>query len=89
MVLTKQEYVSAINDSYPSQKISLITLVETIINKFGKDNSMKEDELDDILSLILSELKDLAFAVSNHPVFSQNFNFHFDTSLGKGFVTKK
>lgn len=89
MVLTKQEYVDAINDSYPSQKISLTTLVETIINKFGKDNSMKEDEVDNILYIILGELKDLAISVNSDSVFSQYLKFHYNTSLGEGFVTNK
>ena len=89
MVLTKQEYIESIKDSFPNEKISLITLVETIINNFGKDNSMKEDEVDKILYIILGELKDLAISVSSDSVFSQYFNFHFDTSLGEGFVTNK
>ena len=89
MVLTKKEYVDAINDSYPSQKISLTTLVETIINKFGKDYSMKEDEVDKILYIILGELKDLAISVNSDSVFSQYLKFHYNTSLGVGFITKK
>jgi len=88
MVLTKKEYVDAINDSYPSQKISLTTLVETIINKFGKDNSMREDEVDNILYIILGELKDLAISVNSDSVFSQYLKFHYNTSLGEGFITK-
>ena len=88
MVLTKKEYVDAINDSYPSQKISLTTLVETIISKFGKDNSMKEDKVDNILYIILGELKDLAISVNSDSVFSQYLKFHYNTSLGEGFITK-
>ena len=50
---------------------------------------MKEDEVDKILYIILGELKDLAISVSSDSVFSQYFNFHFDTSLGEGFITNK
>lgn len=89
MVLTKKEYIESIKDSYPNEKISLTTLVETIINKFGKDNFMKEDEVDNILYIILGELKDLAISVNSDSVFSQYLKFHYNTSLGVGFITKK
>lgn len=89
MVLTKEEYIDSIKDSYPNEKIPLSMLVETIINKYGKDNSMKEDELDKILYIILGELKDLAISVSSDSVFSQYLKFHYNTSLGEGFITKK
>ena len=89
MVLTKQEYIDSIKDSYPNEKISLSILIETIIKNFGKDYYMKEDEVDKILYIILGELKDLAISVSTDSVFSQYLKFHYNTSLGVGFITKK
>ena len=50
---------------------------------------MKEDEVDKILYIILGELKDLAISVSSDSVFSQYLKFHYNTSLGFGFITKK
>ena len=89
MVLTREEYVSIIREKYPDQKITLLTLVETIISKYGKDNSMTETMLDNILNIILGEGKDIALAVNNDPMFSEKLSFHFDTQLGEGFITTK
>ena len=89
MVLTREEYVSIIREKYPDQKITLLTLVETIISKYGKDNSMTETMLDNILNILLGEGKDMAFAVHNEPTFSRKLKFHFDTQLGQGFFTTK
>ena len=88
MSLTKQDYVSAIRSCYPGQKISLTTLIETIISKYGNDSSMTETMLDNILNILLGEGKDLAFEV-HKPTFSKKLKFHFDTQLGQGFFTTK
>ena len=45
MSLSKAEYISCIKEKYPSNKISMITLIETIVESFGDDNTMKSDEL--------------------------------------------
>ena len=89
MSLTKQDYVSTIRSCYPGQKISLTTLIQTIISKYGNDDSMTETMLDNILNILLGEGKDLAFAVYNEPCFSKVLDFHFDTQLGQGFFTNK
>ena len=85
----KQDYVSTIREYYPEQKITLTTLIETIISKYGKDNSMTETMLDNILNILLGEGKDIAFAINNDSIFSSKLNFHFDTQLGEGFITTK
>ena len=85
----KQDYVSTIREYYPEQKITLTTLIETIISKYGKDNSMTETMLDNILNILLGEGKDMAFVVHNEPTFSRKLKFHFDTQLGQGFFTTK
>ena len=89
MSVSRQDYVSTICECYPRQKISLTTLIETIISKYGKDNSMTETMLDNILNILLGEGKDMAFAVHNEPTFSKKLKFHFDTQLGQGFFTTK
>ena len=89
MSVSKQDYVSTIRSCYPGQKISLTTLIETIISKYGNDNSMTEIMLDNILNILLGEGKDMAFAVHNEPTFSKKLKFHFDTQLGQGFFTTK
>tara|TARA_A100001015_G_scaffold315950_1_gene429035 strand:- start:560 stop:829 length:270 start_codon:yes stop_codon:yes gene_type:complete len=89
MSVSRQDYVSTIRGCYPGQKISLTTLIETIISKYGKDNSMTETMLDNILNILLGEGKDMAFAVHNEPTFSRKLKFHFDTQLGQGFFTTK
>ena len=89
MVLTREEYVSIIREKYPDQKITLLTLVETIISKYGKDNSMTETMLDNILNILLGEGKDMAFAINNYPTLSKKLKFHFDTRLGEGIITTK
>ena len=89
MSLTKQDYVSIIRSCYPGQKISLTTLIQTIISKYGNDDSMTETMLDNILNILLGEGKDMAFAVHNEPTFSRKLKFHFDTQLGQGFFTTK
>ena len=85
----KQDYVATIHGCYPGQKISLTTLIETIISKYGKDNSMTETMLDNILNILLGEGKDMAFAINNDSIFSSKLKFHFDTQLGEGFITTK
>ena len=89
MSLTKQDYVSTIRSCYPGQKISLTTLIQTIISKYGNDDSMTETMLDNILNILLVEGKDIALAVNNDPMFSEKLSFHFDTQLGEGFITTK
>ena len=89
MSLTKQDYVSTIRSCYPGQKISLTTLIETIISKYGKDNFMTEQMLDNILDILLGEGKDMAFAINNDPCFSSKLKFHFDTLIGEGIITTK
>ena len=89
MPVSRQDYVATIHGCYPGQKISLTTLIETIISKYGKDNSMTETMLDNILNILLGEGKDLAFAVHNDPVISRKLNFRFDTLIGQGFFTTK
>ena len=89
MSVSRQDYVSTIRGCYPGQKISLTTLIETIISKYGNDNSMTETMLDNILNILLGEGKDMAFAVHNEPTFSRKLKFHFDTQLGQGFFTTK
>ena len=89
MSVSRQDYVSTIHGCYPGQKISLTTLIETIISKYGNDNSMTETMLDNILNILLGEGKDMAFAVHNEPTFSKKLKFHFDTQLGQGFFTTK
>ena len=89
MTLTKQDYVSTIQSCYPGQKITMTTLVVTIISKYGTDNYMTETMLDNILNIILGEGKDIALAVNNDPMFSEKLSFHFDTQLGEGFITTK
>ena len=89
MSLTKQDYVSAIRSCYPGQKISLTTLIETIISKYGNDSSMTETMLDNILNILLGEGKDIAFAINNDSIFSSKLKFHFDTQLGQGIITTK
>ena len=89
MSLTKQDYVSTIRSCYPEQKISLTTLVETIISKYGNDSSMTETMLDNILNILLGEGKDIAFAINNDSIFSSKLKFHFDTQLGQGIITTK
>tara|TARA_Y100000389_G_scaffold138376_1_gene136107 strand:+ start:7443 stop:7685 length:243 start_codon:yes stop_codon:yes gene_type:complete len=75
MSVSRQDYVSTIRGCYPGQKISLTTLIETIISNYGNDNSMTETMLDNILNILLCEGKDMAFAVHNEPTFSRNLNF--------------
>ena len=89
MPVSKQDYVSTIRSCYPGQKISLTTLIETIISKYGKDNFMTEQMLDNILNILLGEGKDIAFAINNDPIFSSKLKFHFDTQLGQGIITTK
>ena len=89
MSLTKQDYVSTIRSCYPGQKISLTTLIETIISKYGNDSSMTEKTLDNILNILLGEGKDIAFAINNDSCFSRKLKFHFDTQLGQGIITTK
>ena len=89
MPVSRQDYVATIHGCYPGQKISLTTLIETIISKYGNDNSMTETMLDNILNILLGEGKDMAFAVHNEPTFSKKLKFHFDTQLGQGFFTTK
>ena len=89
MSLTKQDYVSTIRSCYPGQKISLTTLIETIISKYGNDSSMTETMLDNILNILLGEEKDIAFAINNDSIFSSRLKFHFDTQLGQGIITTK
>ena len=89
MSLTKQDYVSTIQSCYPGQKITMTTLIKTIISKYGTGNSMTETMLDNILNTLLGEGKDFAFAVNNAPTFSKTFKFYFDTQLGEGFIVKR
>ena len=89
MSLTKQDYVSTIQSCYPEQKITMTTLVVTIISKNGTDNYMTETMLDNILNILLGEGKDLAYAVNNDPTFSKTLKFYFDTQLGEGFIVKR
>ena len=89
MPISKQDYVATIRECYPGQKICLTTLIETIISKYGKDNSMTETMLDNILNILLGEGKDIAFAINNDYIFSSKLKFHFDTQLGEGFITTK
>ena len=89
MSLTKQDYVSTIRSCYPGQKISLTTLIQTIISKYGNDDSMTETMLDNILNILLGEGKDIAFAINNDSIFSSKLKFHFDTQLGQGIITTK
>ena len=89
MSLTKRDYVSTILSCYPGQKISLTTLIETIISKYGNDNSMTETMLDNILNIILGEGKGIAFAINNDSIYSSKLKFHFDTRLGEGIITTK
>ena len=89
MSLTKQDYVSTIRSCYPGQKISLTTLIQTIISKYGNDDSMTETMLDNILNILLGEGKDIAFAINNDSIFSRKLKFHFDTQLGQGIITTK
>ena len=89
MSVSRQDYVSTIRGCYPGQKITMTTLIETIISKYGKDNSMTETMLDNILNILLGEGKDLAFTVHNEPALSKKLKFHFDTQLGEGFFTTK
>ena len=89
MSLTKQDYVSTIRCCYPGQKISLTTLIQTIISKYGNDDSMTETMLDNILNILLGEGKDIAFAINNDSIFSSKLKFHFDTQLGQGIITTK
>ena len=89
MVLTKSDYVSTIRGCYPEQKISLTTVIETIIVKYGKDNSMPETLLDTILDILLGEGKDIALTVNTDPLFSEFIEFYYDTRLGEGIITHK
>ena len=90
MVLTKEDYVSAISEFYPNQKIKLVTLMETIIRKYGKNDYMTENELEKILNIVIGkEGTDIAFAVNNELSLQRKFNFHYDTQLGQGFITLK
>lgn len=90
MVLTKEDYVSAISEFYPNQKITLATLMETIIRKYGKNDSMTENELEKILNIVIGkEGTDIAFAVNNELSLQRKLNFHYDTQLGQGFITLK
>ena len=89
MSVSRQDYVSTIRGCYPGQKITMTTLIETIISKYGKDNCMTKTMLDNILNILLGEGKDMAFAINNDPIFSEKLNFHFDTQLGQGFFTTK
>ena len=89
MSLTKQDYVSTIRSCYPGQKITLTTLIETIISNYGNDSSMTEKTLDNILNILLGEGKDMAFAINNDSIFSSKLKFHFDTQLGQGIITTK
>ena len=58
MSLTKQDYISTIHECYPGQKITMTTLIKTIISKYGTGNSMTETMLDNILNTLLGEGKD-------------------------------
>ena len=92
MSLSKAEYISCIKEKYPSNKISMITLIETIVESFGDDNTMKSDELLKILGLLLScDLNsiNLIFAICNDPVYSKKLQFHYDTSLEEGIISEK
>ena len=89
MSLTKQHYISTNCECYPGQKISLPTLIDTILSKYGNDNSMTETMLDNILNILLGEGKDMAFAINYDPIFSSKLKFHFDTLLGEGIITMK
>ena len=89
MPVSRQDYVSTIRCCYPGQKISLTTLIQTIISKYGNDDSMTETMLDNILNILLGEGKDLAFTVHNEPALSKKLKFHFDTLIGQGFFTTK
>ena len=91
MSYTKQNYISTLKINHPQQKIKMTTLIETIIKNYGKDYSMPEDKLNNILDIIFgdSEFKDAAFAICNDKTLASKFNFHFDTTLGEGFITLK
>ena len=70
MPVSRQDYVSTIHDCYPGQKITMETLIETLISKYGNDNYMTDIMLDNILNILLGEGKDMAFAINNDPCFS-------------------
>ncbi len=89
MPYTKQDYLITLRKEYPEKKITLLSLIETIIQEYGKDNSIKEDKINNILDILLGELKDLAFSVSNDQKLASKFKFYFDTKLGEGFVVIK
>jgi len=87
MVLTKEEYLKTLQETHDSNQISLIDLVETIIEKHGIDNKMSEIELDKILDLILGESKDLAIAVMTDIRFSDRLSYYFYIDEGEGYIT--
>ena len=91
MSYTKQDYISTLRINHPQQKITMTTLIETIIKNYGKDNSITEDKLNNILDIIFGdrEFKHAAFAICNDKTLAAKLKFHFDTTLGKGFITKK
>ena len=89
MVLTKEEYLKTLQETHDSNQISLIDLVETIIEKHGIDNKMSEIELDKILDLILGESKDLAIAIMTDIRFSERFSYYFYIDEGEGYITAK
>lgn len=89
MSFTKQDYILTLQKYHPQQKITMTTLIETIIKIYGTNYSIPEDKLNNILDIIFGEFKDVAFAICNDKIFAAKFKFHFDTTLGEGFITLK